>query len=93
MTFVVDDSHSEHGLRTGLTQGRFSKTEIEIVGWLVGRTIADVERELICATLAHCHGNRSRAACVLDISIRALRNKIREYKHSGVPVPEPSQKY
>lgn len=76
-----------------LTQGRFSKTEIEIVGRLVGRTIAEVERELICATLAHCHGNRTRAADVLDISIRALRNKIHEYRCSGVTVPEPCQSH
>lgn len=93
MTSVVDDSDSEHELRTQMTAGRFSKTEIEIVGWLVGRTIAEVERELICVTLAHCHGNRTRAAGVLDISIRALRNKICKYKHSGVPVPKSSQKH
>jgi DNA-binding NtrC family response regulator len=86
MTFVVDGDRSEHRLG-----GQFSKAEIEIVGWLVGHTIAEVERELICETLARYHGNRTRAACVLDISIRALRNKIHEYKDSGVAVPEPSQ--
>jgi DNA-binding NtrC family response regulator len=90
MTFVV--SHCEHGPPGGqLPHGRFSKAEIEIIGSLVGRTIAEVERELICATLVHCHGNRTRSASVLDISIRALRNKIHAYKGSGVAVPEPSQ--
>ena len=91
MAYVVNASHSEHGLSAQITHARFSKAEIEIVGWLVGRTIAEVERELICATLAHYFGNRTRAAGVLDISIRALRNKIHEYKASGIAVPAPSQ--
>ncbi len=54
---------------------------------LVGRTVADVERDLILDTLDHCLGNRTHAANILGISIRTLRNKLREYSGSGVPVP------
>ncbi len=54
---------------------------------LVGRTVADVERELILETLKHCLGNRTRAASVLGISIRTLRNKLNEYAAAGVAVP------
>jgi DNA-binding NtrC family response regulator len=46
---------------------------------LVGRTVAEVERELILNTLDHCLGNRTHAANVLGISIRTLRNKLKEY--------------
>jgi two-component system response regulator FlrC len=46
---------------------------------LVGRTVADVERELILNTLSHCLGNRTHAANILGISIRTLRNKLKEY--------------
>jgi two-component system response regulator FlrC len=46
---------------------------------MIGRTIADVERELILNTLTHCSGNRTHAATVLGISIRTLRNKLNEY--------------
>ena len=46
---------------------------------LVGRTVADVERELILETLRHCHGNRTHTANILGISIRTLRNKLNEY--------------
>ena len=46
---------------------------------LVGRTVADVERELILNTLDHCLGNRTHAANILGISIRTLRNKLKEY--------------
>jgi DNA-binding NtrC family response regulator len=46
---------------------------------LVGRTVADVERDLILNTLEHCLGNRTRAANILGISIRTLRNKLKLY--------------
>ena len=46
---------------------------------LVGRTVAEVERDLILETLKHCLGNRTHAAKLLDISIRTLRNKLNEY--------------
>ena len=35
-----------------------------------GRTVADVERDLILDTLQHCLGNRTHAANILGISIR-----------------------
>lgn len=46
---------------------------------LVGQTLADVERRLILQTLRHCHGNRTRTADMLGISLRTIRNKLREY--------------
>ncbi|MCP1538526.1 sigma-54-dependent transcriptional regulator FlbD [Methylorubrum extorquens] len=56
---------------------------------LVGRTVADVERDLILDTLDHCLGNRTHAARILGISIRTLRNKLNEYVEAGVKVAEP----
>lgn len=50
---------------------------------LVGRTVEDVERELILDTLSHCLGNRTQAAQVLGISIRTLRNKLKAYNEEG----------
>ena len=55
----------------------------------VGRTVADVERDLILETLKHCLGNRTHAANILGISIRTLRNKLNEYAGDGVAVPLP----
>ena len=46
---------------------------------LVGRTVDDVEKELILDTLDHCLGNRTQAAQILGISIRTLRNKLNQY--------------
>jgi two-component system response regulator FlrC len=54
---------------------------------LIGRSVADVERDLIINTLEHCLGNRTHAANILGISIRTLRNKLNQYKDEGHKVP------
>ena len=61
----------------------------EGVAGLVGRRMEDVERDLILETLGHTLGNRTHAATILGISIRALRNKLRDYAAQGVAVPRP----
>lgn len=55
----------------------------------VGQTVADMEQRLIIDTLQHCLGNRTHAANILGISIRTLRNKLKEYSESGISVPGP----
>ena len=54
---------------------------------LVGLPVADVERNLILATLRHTDGNRTHAANVLGISLRTMRNKLREYAQRGIQIP------
>lgn len=56
---------------------------------LVGRTVAEVERDLILETLSHTLGNRTHAANILGISIRTLRNKLKQYADDGADVPGP----
>jgi two-component system, response regulator FlrC len=56
----------------------------------VGRRMEEVERDLIIETLGHTLGNRTHAATILGISIRALRNKLRDYAAQGVSVPPPA---
>jgi DNA-binding NtrC family response regulator len=56
---------------------------------LVGRTVAEVEQDLILETLTHCLGNRTHAARILGISIRTLRNKLNEYADRGLQIPPP----
>jgi len=55
----------------------------------VGSTVAQVEQTLILDTLSHCLGNRTHAANILGISIRTLRNKLKEYADAGIDVPAP----
>ena len=63
----------------------------EVIPHLVGHTIEEVERELILHTLARYCGSRTRSASVLGISIRCIRNKIREYEALGIGVSAPSE--
>lgn len=56
---------------------------------LVGLPIAEVERDLILATLRETGGNRTHAAAILGVAIRTLRNKISAYAAEGHEVPEP----
>jgi DNA-binding NtrC family response regulator len=56
---------------------------------LIGHRLALVEREFILQTLRHHRGNRTRAANLLGISIRSLRNKIRDYRDQGESVTPP----
>jgi two-component system, response regulator FlrC len=58
---------------------------------MVGRTVADVERDLILSTLQHYLGNRTHAANILGISIRTLRNKLQQYRQEGMVVPHPGE--
>jgi DNA-binding NtrC family response regulator len=79
------------GMRPRLdeTVARAAETAEAVTRILVGRTVADVERDLILSTLDHCLGNRTHAANILGISIRTLRNKLKEYSDEGHAIPPP----
>ncbi|WP_347359272.1 sigma 54-interacting transcriptional regulator [Bdellovibrio sp.] len=49
-----------------------------------GMSLSEVEKRLILQTLELTAQNRTRAAQMLGISIRTLRNKLNEYKEEGV---------
>ncbi len=57
-----------------------------VVPFLIGATVGEIERELILQTLRRCEGNRTHAARMLGVSVRTLRNKIREYAAHGAEV-------
>ncbi|MGF1677970.1 MAG: sigma-54-dependent transcriptional regulator [Candidatus Methylacidiphilales bacterium] len=44
------------------------------------RSLAELEKEAILQALERCGGNRTRAAEMLGISLRTIRNKIRSYR-------------
>ncbi len=69
-----------------------ARTAQSVAQTLVGRTVADVERDLILDTLDHVLGNRTHAANILGISIRTLRNKLNEYADEGIAVPAPGER-
>ncbi|MDR4505503.1 MAG: sigma-54 dependent transcriptional regulator [Candidatus Scalindua sp.] len=48
--------------------------------FISGKTIEDLERVLIYKTLKETNGNKTKAAEILDITPRTLRNKLNKYK-------------
>lgn len=81
----LDDAPSD------LVAAQAAQTADSVARAMVGRTVADVERELILDTLGHCLGNRTHAANILGISIRTLRNKLNQYTDEGMNVPTPGE--
>jgi two-component system, response regulator FlrC len=86
---AVPEAQAGHGSVPGATQlsagdGHENASEGTV---MVGRTVADVEKDLILNTLEHCLGNRTHAANILGISIRTLRNKLKQYSGEGSAIP------
>ena len=51
-----------------------------VLSMRAGMTVKEMEKQLITKTLEEVNDNRTHAAELLGISIRTLRNKLREYK-------------
>lgn len=86
---TTPDENGSDANDTDTGNGNSNGNDGSMTAALVGRTVADVERDLIIDTLKHCFGNRTHAANILGISIRTLRNKLRQYTDEGLAVPAP----
>lgn len=62
---------------------QFQDTHQTIEGMSAGLSLSEMERRLILQTLKLTDQNRTKAAQILGISIRTLRNKLHEYKEAG----------
>ena len=63
--------------------GKICKAEQFGRGNIGGVSLVELEREAILATLEQTSGNRSKAAKVLGISDRTLRDKMKRYREEG----------
>lgn len=79
MGIMLESSDSGFSPQVKVTQEKAEAADIQNKNF-VGRSIEDVEKELINSTLSHVMGNRTHAANILGISIRTLRNKLKQYK-------------
>ena len=80
-------SHDTSQLLAGSVPDGPAVAPDRVVPLLIGATLEEIGRELVLQTLARCDGNRTRAARILGVSVRTLRNKIRQYSAEGVEVP------
>lgn len=51
-----------------------------------GKTMEEIEREVILRTLEQTGGNRTQSAELLGIGLRTLQRKIKQYRDEGYPV-------
>ena len=58
----------------------------EIEGISVGRSIADVEKDLIVSTLEHFDGDKNAAAATLGVSLKTLYNRLKLYEEEGFDI-------
>jgi len=54
-------------------------------------SVKEMEMKLILDALKSYSGNRTKAASILGITVRTLRNKIKEYRDMGFDVPDREQ--
>ena len=74
-----------HGPEIGVEafdHGKLSARSVTAPEWKAGLSLGAMERQLLAMTLESTGGNRSRTAELLGVSLRTVRNKIREY---GLP--------
>lgn len=83
---VLIRNGSRMGPETLLLDDALQAEDHETAAQLVGLTVKELEERLIRQTLQHVNQNRTHAAEMLGISIRTLRNKLREYQEDGEPV-------
>jgi len=60
--------------------------ELDLSGWTPGRTLDQIEKNVILDALKYHQGNRTHTARSLGISIRTLRNKLADYRRDGLEV-------
>ncbi len=81
---------AEHLGLTGMISAQTNaEPEPEALAVQAGMSIRHMERALIEQTLEHVQGNRTEAAKLLGISIRTLRNKLKEYQTGAVMAAAP----
>ncbi len=76
MRMLPDDLVPPAGKWAGPTTVAAAQTDDLTVGQLVGKTLAEIEREVVEATLASCGGSVPKAARILDLAPSTLYRKI-----------------
>ena len=71
---------SAHGSELQISDNIQNGIVGRVEGLRVGRSIADVEKDLIVRTLEHLDGDKRAAAATLGISLKTLYNRLKEYE-------------
>jgi DNA-binding NtrC family response regulator len=80
--FIMADSEIVFDVRaTGTAAARkVPAASGPLLQFAVGTPLEDIEREVIVATLEHCHGRKRETAELLGVSLKTLYNRLNEYR-------------
>jgi two-component system response regulator FlrC len=81
----ISDLKLERQIRT-LSDESARQAIADLSGWSPGRTLDQIEKNVILDALKYHQGNRTHTAKSLGISIRTLRNKLADYRRDGLEV-------
>ena len=73
-------AHSGRRLSYVSARATARASAFETLSVRIGAPLAEVERELILATMDRCEGNKRHAAKVLGVSLKTLYNRLNEYR-------------
>lgn len=80
--FIPEASPSPVAIAHDVAAGEASAPSTEYIR--AGLSMQEMEERLIQKTLVEVHDNRTQAAKLLGISVRTLRNKLKQYQRTGV---------
>ena len=78
----IDVRHLPPGFGAGARKTVLQTTNGDAVTIPIGTTVDEGERQLIMKTLEATHNNKTKAAEILQISLKTLHNKLKEYAPS-----------
>jgi len=73
-----------HAAATPATRAGAAAAGASSITIKLGTSMADAERQLILATLAHFNNHKERTAAVLGVSLKTLYNRLKEYSSDKV---------
>src|SRR5450755_2461444 len=77
----------------GQTIARTTTDDPDAIRLGVGTTVGEAERLLILKTLESTHNNKTRAAEILEISLKTLHNKLKEYGRESAEAADKEEQF
>jgi DNA-binding NtrC family response regulator len=77
--YLLADDTLELGVARAMSTSSPIQPPDDRVMVALGTSLAESERNLICATLDRCGGNKTRTAEILGVSLKTLYNRLHEY--------------
>ena len=82
-------THNKEILPKHLSSLQSDTGKSQDTGFVVGRSMNDIEREVILKTLESVNGSTKKAAEILKISLRKIQYKLKEYRQEAINSGQP----